>query len=128
MTGIEQRMTALENSARVALQEADTLGAGLAAAKAELGVAQTELARFLAVHRQILALSRRNSNVRSLELALGQHRLLALECQDSLRALAEELQKRGFRATRLKRSSHRVLHDAGAMHRAHGCDHQTCRG
>jgi len=100
MTGLEQRMTALETSARTALQEANPVSAGTATAQAELGVAQTELERFLAVHREILALSRRNSNVHSLELALGQHRLLALECQGTLRALAEELQKRGFRATR----------------------------
>jgi hypothetical protein len=100
MTALEQRMTALETSARASLEEANTISNRVTAVHQEVMVAQSEFGRFLAIHREILALSRRNSNVRSIELALGQHRLLAMECQGNVRALSEELQKRGFRATR----------------------------
>jgi hypothetical protein len=99
MTELEQRMTALETRARAALHET-MASRDLAGMHAELAVAQAELDRFMTTHREILALSRRNSNVRSLELALGQHRLLSLECQGTLRTIAGQLQSRGFRATR----------------------------
>jgi hypothetical protein len=45
-------------------------------------------------------LSRRNSNVRSLAMSLGEKRMLTAACEDSLRALRDALAKRGFTATR----------------------------
>lgn len=99
MTALEQRMSALETDAHTQLQAARSARAS-AELHADVAVAQTEFERFLTVHREILALSRRNSNVHSLELALGQHRLLALDCQGTLRVIRRELQTRGFRATR----------------------------
>jgi len=40
------------------------------------------------------------TNVRSLAPSLGQKRMLAAACEDSLRALQDALSKRGFSATR----------------------------
>jgi hypothetical protein len=58
------------------------------------------LDRFIGVNTQIVALSRRNSNVRSLAMSLGEKRMLTAACEDSLRALRDALAKRGFTATR----------------------------
>jgi hypothetical protein len=54
----------------------------------------------MAINAQLVALSRRNSNVRSLALSLGQKRTLAAMCEGSLRALNDRLTKRDFAATR----------------------------
>jgi len=45
-------------------------------------------------------LSRRNSNVRSLALSLGQKRTLTARCEETLGALQDALAKRGFGGTR----------------------------
>jgi hypothetical protein len=98
MTTLEKQMSAAEAETRSALH-------GLAALlpadeKTKMNTAEVALNRFLDYHRQILALSRSNSNVRSLALALGQRRRLTAECEDTLEALTQALSKRGFRATR----------------------------
>lgn len=63
--------------------------------------AQAAFDRFMQVKREIIELSRRNTNVRSLALALGQKRLLYAACQDSLRTLQQALlSKRDSPATR----------------------------
>ena len=49
---------------------------------------------------QIIALSRRNSNVRSLEMALGKGRVLTAACDASVGALQDALAKRGVNPTR----------------------------
>jgi hypothetical protein len=54
----------------------------------------------MGLNAQIVTLSRRNTNVRSLALSLGQKRMVAAACDDSLRALQDTLSKRGFSATR----------------------------
>ena len=54
----------------------------------------------MAVNDEIVALSRRNSNVRSLALSLGRKRMVTAECEDELRALEEALAKHEFTATR----------------------------
>ena len=53
-------------------------------------------------HRQhgIIALSRKNTNVRSLALSLGRKRVVTAECEDQLRALGEALAKHESTATR----------------------------
>ena len=51
-------------------------------------------------HAEITALSRRNTNVRSLALALNEKGKLTASCEGSLRELREGLAKRGFTATR----------------------------
>ncbi len=67
---------------------------------AELDAAKGALERLKGLHDQIITLSRRNSNVRSLELALGQGRTLATDCDTSLSMLQDALSKEGFKATR----------------------------
>ena len=47
-----------------------------------------------------MALSRRNSNVRSLALSLGRKRAVTAECDDVLLALQDTLSKHDFKATR----------------------------
>jgi hypothetical protein len=66
----------------------------------QVRAAQASLDSFLDLNREIIALSRRNSNVRSLSLTLGEKRRLTAQCEETLRALEEALAKRGFVATR----------------------------
>jgi hypothetical protein len=54
----------------------------------------------ISVNEEIVVLSRRNTNVRSLELSLGRKRKVTAECQDALRALEEALAKHAVSATR----------------------------
>jgi hypothetical protein len=58
------------------------------------------LDRFMAVNSEIVTLSRRNSNVRSLALSLGRKRTVAAACEDQLQALEQALAKHRFSATR----------------------------
>jgi hypothetical protein len=98
MTRLEGKMTAAEDVARNTLTALAPLLPSDAGA--QMRTAQASLDRFLGLNREILALSRRNSNVRSLSLTLGEKRRLTAQCEDSLRALNEALAKRGFVATR----------------------------
>jgi hypothetical protein len=98
MTRLEARMSAAANAARKALE-------GLSAVvspdgRARLVEASHQLDRFLALHAEILALSRKNTNVRSLALALDERRRLAEACEADLRSLQTALAKRGFVGTR----------------------------
>ena len=91
-------MLALEAAARDALK-------GLAAfidekGRPDLSFALVSLDRFKEVASQIVTLSRRNSNVRSLALSLREKPALTAACDDSLRALEDALAKEGFTATR----------------------------
>jgi Four helix bundle sensory module for signal transduction len=98
MTRLEGKMTAAEVVARKTLTAlAPLLSSDVAS---QMRAAQASLDSFLERNREILALSRRNSNVRSLSLTLGEKRRLTAQCEDSLRALSEALAKRGFVATR----------------------------
>ena len=98
MTRIEGRMTA---SAGVARDQLTMLaGATAPASRRQLAAASASLDRFLDLNAQLIALSRRNTNVRSLALSLGQKRMRTAACEDSLRALQDALAKRGFSATR----------------------------
>ena len=98
MTRIESEMNALEATARGAL---GTL-AGLVdpVSQPDIAAATAALDRFEATHAKIIALSRRNSNVRSEELSLGKMLTLSGACDVSLAALSDALAKRGFKATR----------------------------
>ena len=88
MTRIEARMKDLERAARTALDDL----------KAPDAVAALD--RFTKINDEIIALSRRNSNVRSLALSLGRKRMVTAECEDTLRALEQALAKHEFSATR----------------------------
>jgi hypothetical protein len=98
MTRMEQRMTALEAAAQKALDGLKTqLGAG---AGPQLTAAAEALERFKGVNREILTLSRRNSDVRSLALSLGRKRMVTAVADDQLRALEDALAQHAFTATR----------------------------
>jgi hypothetical protein len=98
MTQMEQRMTASEAAARRAI--AGLRVASPAAATPHLTAAVAALDRFKAINDEIVALSRRNSNVRSLALSLGEKRKVTAACDDQLRMLEEALAKHEFVATR----------------------------
>jgi hypothetical protein len=98
MTRLEKQAAQSEATARRSLQEV----AGLVGPKGrpQLPAAIAALDRFIELNNQIVALSRRNSNVRSLALSLGQKRTLSAACETSLGALQDALSQRGFTGTR----------------------------
>ena len=98
MTKLEGKMAAAEDLARNTLSALAPLLSPDAGA--QMRPAQASLDSFLNLNREIIALSRRNSNVRSLSLTLGEKRRLTAQCEETLRALDEALAKRGFVATR----------------------------
>jgi hypothetical protein len=98
MTRLEQQMADDESAARASLAEMSQLLGS--AAGDELTAAREQLERFAQVQRELLALSRENSNVRSLAMALGEKRALTATCDAALIALQDELAKHGFHATR----------------------------
>ncbi len=98
MTRMEKEMDGLEISARTALSTLS--GVVEPASRPELTAGVAALDRFNSIHMQIIKLSRRNSNVRSLALALGQKRTLTTACDTALSALTDALAKEGFKATR----------------------------
>ena len=98
MTRMEAQMANSEAAARLALK---TLAAKVPRAlEPNVREASAALDRFHAVNAEIVALSRRNSNVRSLALALGRKRTLTAEGDDALQGLEEALARHEFKATR----------------------------
>jgi hypothetical protein len=67
---------------------------------AQLDAASAALDRVLSIHKEIITLSRRNSDVRSLALSLGEKRKVTAECEAHLQALEDALAKHEFTATR----------------------------
>jgi hypothetical protein len=98
MTGMEKRIVTSEASARGALAALAPLVRP--SSRPRLAAAAKALDGFMELNTQILALSRRNSNVRSLALSLNQKGKLAGASEDSLRALRHALEERGFSGTR----------------------------
>jgi hypothetical protein len=92
MTGLEEKMARSEQAARLALTGLRAIVTP--ASRPRLDEAAAALERFLTVHREILALSRRNTNVRSLALSLNRKRALLAPCEESLRTLQAELASR----------------------------------
>jgi hypothetical protein len=98
MSRMETAMAASEATARKAI---DSLkGLVPPASASQLTAAAAALDRFTAVNAEIVALSRRNSNVRSLALSLGKKRTVTAECDDILQSLEDMLAKHHFAATR----------------------------
>jgi hypothetical protein len=97
MDRLEARMAAAESVARRSLQE---LTSALPAQQAHLREATAALERFSGIHRELVTLSRRNSDVRSLALALGRKRQVAASCEEHIVALKAALSKHEFTATR----------------------------
>jgi len=98
MTRIEQQMMTAAGNARAALASLSTLVGP--SRRPQLTAATTALDRFIMVNDEIVALSRRNTNIRSLAMSLGQKRMLTATCLESLRALQDALAGRGFTGTR----------------------------
>jgi len=98
MTRMESTMKASEAAAR---KDLETLtGALPPAAHPQLADAASALDRLVTTNAEIVALSRRNSNVRSLALSLGKKRTVTAECDESLQALEDALARHHFAATR----------------------------
>jgi len=98
MDRMEQQMASLERTAREALGRLRSARSG--SASGALDAATAALDRFMAVNREIVQLSRRNTNVRSLALSLGRKRVVVAECEDELNRLDEALARHSFDATR----------------------------
>lgn len=97
MTRIERQMETSAERARKALDEWQRAAPP---AHAEIAGTRGVLERFMKINGDIVALSRRNSNVRSLALSLGDKRKATAECEDQLRALDEALARHEYAATR----------------------------
>jgi hypothetical protein len=98
MARMEKQMATSEAAARGALDALRPLVQ--AASRPQLTAATTALNRFADLNGQIIALSRRNTNVRSLALSLDQKRTIIAACEERLHALQSALAKRGFTGIR----------------------------
>jgi hypothetical protein len=98
MDRIEADMKALDGQVTEAFAALSAVGGETA--RAGVDQARSAYADFQKVHGEILHLSRRNSNVRSLALSLGQKRNVSAECQDRLSALREALKTELISVTR----------------------------
>ena len=105
MARLEQRMSGAEAAARNALDALATIVP--AGSRAQLAVARAALDEFMKVNAEILVLSHRNTNVRSLALSLTQKPALIAQCEESLRALNDALDKRGFGMSRFAKQGGR---------------------
>ena len=98
MSKMEEQMGQADAAARKALAELEPLipkprSSALTEATAALDQLKT-------VNAEIVQLSRRNTNVRSLALALGQKHTLRAKCEAALQALSDSLAQHEFKATR----------------------------
>ena len=94
MTRLEQRMGAAATVARDALRALPPLVTP--ASRPRLAAATAALDRFMGLNTEIMALSRRNTNVRSLALSLDEKRKLTAPCQETLRALQAAIGKHRY--------------------------------
>jgi hypothetical protein len=99
MTRLETRMTEAAATARASIAELSALAAA-PPARDEIAAAVVDLDRFEALHREIVSLSRRNTDVYALALSLGRKRKLTAEGDATLAALEEALSQRSFGSTR----------------------------
>lgn len=98
MSRLEERMALAAETARASI---DALGPLVGApGREEVAAAAADFDRFEATHREIVTLSRRNTDVRAFALALGRKRKLTADADATLAALEAALSERGFRATR----------------------------
>lgn len=86
MTRLEGVMAGQVGRVRRALE-----GLAALAGAAEVAPASAAFARYLELEGQVLALSRENTNVRSLALSLGRKRAAQAVCQDALAALQQAI-------------------------------------
>jgi hypothetical protein len=63
--------------------------------------ASSAFSKFMEVHKEVIRLSRMNTNIRSLQLSLGRKRKVAAQCEEILNSLQNTVQTgRSFKATR----------------------------
>ena len=99
MAEMEASMTHLDTQVTAAFQSLHALVD--AAGTRFLAAAETAYTAFHTIHADIVALSRQNSNIRSVALSLGQKRTMTVQCQEGLAALQETVQQsRTNKATR----------------------------
>jgi hypothetical protein len=104
MDAREKRMAEAERRARQSLDE--LAGVVAPAARPKLETANGAFTQFLVVNKELVTLSRRNTNVRSLALSLNEKRALVSRCEASLLKLREALAKRGYPAGRVPPAPH----------------------
>jgi hypothetical protein len=69
--------------------------------KSIINDALTAFSKFLEVHKEVVRLSRMNTNIKSLQLSLGRKRKAAAQCEEILNSLQDTVQTgRSFKATR----------------------------
>jgi hypothetical protein len=98
MTEMETRMTALK--AGVLRDIAGLRALVPSAAAGALDPVDEGIRAFEAARDELIPMSRRNTNVRSLALTLGRKRTLAAQCEDALTALSDSLSKHQLTGTR----------------------------
>ena len=98
MTRMEKSMATSEAAARNALTTLSSLVEPRS--QPNIVAAKAVLDRFMAVNQQIITLSRRNTNVRSLALSLNEKGKVIPQCEEVLHALRDALAKRGAVGTR----------------------------
>ena len=98
MTKMEEQMVNDYRDARKALTDLQPLIP--AAGASDLSEASAALNQFKTVNDEIVQLSRRNTNVRSLALALGQLHSLRAKCEAALQTLSDSLSQHEFKATK----------------------------
>jgi hypothetical protein len=96
MTRLEQLMDERIADARQALKELESSGAALGA----VAEATQALDEVVDIHREVVALSRKNTDGRAREMILGQQRTLTASSKEALRVLYEALYKRVAGGTR----------------------------
>ena len=94
MARMEKSMGTSEAAARNALKTLSTLVE--TKSQSRVASATAALDRFMALNQQIISLSRRNTNVRSLALSLNQKREVTPECENALHALRDALSRSGY--------------------------------
>ena len=98
MTRIEQQMNTSEAAVRSALDSLRPLAPS--STQPRVAEAQAAFDRFMSLNAQIVDLSRRNTNVRSLLLTLNEKGKATSACEQTLRALQDTLSKRGLGGSR----------------------------
>jgi hypothetical protein len=98
MADLEKRMALAEAAARKALT--DLAPVVEPESRPRVSAASAALDRFMSVHAEVIAFSRRNTNVRSLALSLDQKRTLVAACEATLRGLQDALAARRLTGSR----------------------------
>jgi hypothetical protein len=98
MDEMEALMAMYEKKVRHALRNLSRL----TDRRGKVPIDETSLAfsKFMEVNKEVVRLSRMNTNVKSLQLSLGRKRKVAIQCEEILNSLQKTIQSRSFTATR----------------------------